>query len=236
MGMGCSILWVYRTTHNSRSDLMEQIVVVVYLIGLLGVLVLLVNGEQNLCFTRACPSHLRERITRTDVPVLTMLPTPFTESPLSIYSRSCGRFRNEEVFYCGGGTERRTGASSGHGLGMIEGVDDSRLSAIGETCLNERENSGNQRKRLPAMFATSAPHTMTIFSGLESRASAAFFVSQQCLDANSMSCPKLMGKAVNAGDSGWICTFVHGSCVWDPSTTKHLPMAVPLHSTDSHPP
>ena len=115
---------------------------------------------------------------------------------------------------------------------MIEGVDDSRLSAIGEMSLNERENSGNQRKRLPVMFATSAPHTTTTFSELESRALAAFFVSQQCLEANSVSCPKGMGEGVNAG----ICTFVHASCVWDPSTTQHLSTAVPLHSTDSHPP
>ena len=85
---------------------------------------------------------------------------------------------------------------------MIEGVDDSRLSAIGERCLNERENSGNQRRRLPVTFATSAPHTMTTFSELESRALAAFFVSQQCLEANSVSCPKLMGEAVNTGESG----------------------------------
>ena len=106
------------------------------------------------------------------------------------------------MFYCGGGTERRTGASNGHGLGIIAGLDDSRLSAIGEMSLNERENSGNQRKRLPVMFATSAPHTMTTFSELESRALAAFFVSQQCLEANSVSCPKVMGEAVNTGESG----------------------------------
>ena len=31
--LGVPILWVYCTTHNSHSDLMEQIVVVVYLIG-----------------------------------------------------------------------------------------------------------------------------------------------------------------------------------------------------------
>ena len=115
---------------------------------------------------------------------------------------------------------------------MIEGVDDSRLSAIGEMSLNERENSGNQRKRLPVMFATSAPHATTTFSELESRALATFFVSQQCQEADSVSCPKGMGEAVNAG----ICTFVHASCVWDPSTNQHLSTAVPLHSTDSHPP
>ena len=115
---------------------------------------------------------------------------------------------------------------------MIKGVDDSRLSAIGEMSLNERENSGNQRKRLPVMFATSAPHTTTTFSELESRALAAFFVSQRCLEADSVSCPKGMGEAVNAG----IGTFVHASGVWDPSTTQHLSTAVPLHSTDSHPP
>ena len=159
----------------------------------------------------SCVPQLLVSENNTDIPVLTMLPTPFTQSP----SPSIPALANEEVFYCGGGTERRTGTSSWHGLGVIEGVDNtSRLSMR----LNGRENPGNQRKRLPAMFATSAPHTMTIFSELESRALATFFVSKQCLEANSVSCPKVMGEAVNAGESGWIFTFIHGLRVWDPTS------------------
>ena len=84
---------------------------------------------------------------------------------------------------------------------MIDDVDDSGKAGCDEGNVLERtrEHRGNSCRLVLAKFV---PRTMAMFSeiGIEPRVSATFFVSRQCLEADSVACPK--GRS--AGEGGWV--------------------------------